>query len=72
MLDPVERARQAAAKLLGEKLKEIDTIMRECEQIAKDFKLDFCFETPCGNYESFDGTGEYNDGEPLGWDQSQC
>lgn len=64
-----------AAAEIEKKLAEANKLVEECEAIAKESKVDFYITTPCGSSESFDGTGEDfgdEDGNPTGWDHSQC
>lgn len=61
-----------AAAEIKKKLAEAKKLVEECEKIAMESKVDFAIDTPCGRFEQFDGTGEFANGEPQGWDQSQC
>lgn len=70
----------AASKKIEENLKQVAALIKECEKLALDNKVDFTFEPPCGSYKSFDGTGNESEefyetgkpGKPTGWDHSQC
>lgn len=70
MLSKAERA----TKLIAEKLAEIKLLIQTCEEIAIEAKVDFVLSSPYGSDLSFDGTGKYysDDGQPTGWDHSQC
>ena len=65
--------KKEAAEIIDAKLAEITKLIKQCEELALQHKIDFYITSPCGRQESFDGTGLYSDdGEQLGWNQSQC
>ena len=64
--------KRIAISIIAANLQQIEELIKNCENIAINNKIDFSFDTPCGRIEQFDGTGEYNEGVPLKWDQSQC
>lgn len=68
-------AKELADRKISKNLKEAERLVKDCEDIAKEHKLDFYFESPMGRVESYDGSGldfGDDDGQPTGWDHSQC
>jgi hypothetical protein len=64
---------QKARAEIDEKIAQAEALITECEKLAKEAGIDFCFVTPCGRREEYDGgeTGYYGP-IPTGWDHSQC
>lgn len=64
-----------AQKQIAQRLKRVDELIKECERLATDNGVDFYFMSPCGSSEHFDAgeTSDYSEnGQPTGWDHSQC